>query len=1174
MKDLQRSARAHHERAGLWLVKPGVRIQRYPTDCVGIPDGCEGESRSLCAWEVAGVNDVAAWLEALGLGKYSGAFQDHEVDFQALPHLTEQMLEKMGLPIGPRARLLAAISKLAPSPASGIPQRRDASVSAESPLPHQQGERRQMTVMFSDLVDSTKLATHLDPEDLKSLMQAYQRACGAVIERYDGHVAQYRGDGIEAYFGWPTAQEDAAERAVRAGLEIVEAVKKLESPSPLGVRVGISTGIVVISDTGRGDPSTPSGAVGDTPYAAARLQTLAIPNTVVIADTTSRLISARFRQKALGPQKLKGISEPIHAFQVRQVREYSSRFQATRAGTLTPLVDRRTELALLQQRWRDAKDGEGQMVYVSGVPGIGKSRIVHELEQSIGRERHFSLRFHCSPHHIQSAFFPIIQQFQRLARLNSDDGEHVKLDKLRRLLSKATERVDKAIPFIAEMVSNRLEPRYAPVGLTAVQVKVQTLFVLVELLLDLSTREPVFCLLEDAQWVDPSTQEVLDLLLRQIGRARILVLVTHRPEYHPRSEAYGNVSALTIPRLGRRDIAELAHLALRKQAVYMGVISRIIDESDSIPLFVEELARGVLESGAFDELGSPAERFDPPTSAVPDSLRDALVARLDRAPQARSVAQMAAVIGREFSDDILLRVSSLSRSELDSTLAHLEQSDIVQKIDNTPPARYVFKHALVRDAAYESLLKSSRREIHAKVAATLEKERPEVVTAQPELLAYHLSAAGNAEIATRYWLAGGQRARSRWAHVEATGQFQKALDLLALLPETDQRRNTELEIQLSLGLSFVAVRGYSAEQTRKSFERARILSAELGDPIKEIQALFGLWGHYWMRARHTEAIELGATLLAKAEQLSDPIARVVGHRSLGSTLFTLGEPVRAREHLERAISLAQEVDIEASALSYAVDPRIAAQLMLAWDLWILGYPEQALDNALGALGKATQRGEPYGVAFAHYVTSAVRLLRGEPQASLDHADRSLAVAQEHRINLYALYSRFGRGCALAAMGRAEQAIPEIRSGVDEAQRANLGYMRGFMLGWLAIVQAQTGDPERALSTIDEAFEHISDVAGRAWEAELRRLHAHILLVARAEATADAERLYKDAIAVAQRQCARSLELRATTSLARLLHGQHRSEEARTLLAPLYNGFTEGFDTADLREAKALLGELA
>jgi class 3 adenylate cyclase/tetratricopeptide (TPR) repeat protein len=1110
------------------------------------------------------VRDVSAWLRGLGLGQYASAFEDHQIDSDSLPYLTDSMLERIGLPVGPRVKLLAAISELAPRQ-TGRDERTQGGA-----IERRQAERRQITVMFCDLVDSTRLAGSLDPEDFGRVMQAFQHACGTIIERHEGHVSQYRGDAIEAYFGWPAAYEDASERAVRAGLEVTEAVKAIAGPEPLQVRVGISTGMVMVSESGLGDPSKPSGAVGEALHVAARLQALAVPNSVVIAETTSRLISARFEREDLGLQSLKGVAAPVRAFIVRHVREDTTRFQAAHAAALTPLVGRRTELAFLQERWRDAKDGEGQTICISGMAGIGKSRIIHELEERIKSEPHFTLSLQCLPHCMQSPLFPVIQQIERLADLASEDSDAVKLQKLEKLLSLATVPVDNALPLIAEMLSIPIEGQDALPGQSAQQRKTQTLFVLVEFLLGLGAKRPVLCVIEDAQWIDPSTQELLDLAAGQIEEARILLVVTHRPEY---SGVRGNVSGLSVTRLGRRDLAEMARLALRDQTVSPAVMKRIMEDSDSIPLFVEELARGAIEAGGIDEPGMDNSRTASSASLVPDSLRDSLVARLDRAPQARKVAQMAAVIGREFSYDMIRSVSSLAHSELDATLAHLEQSEIVHLIDSRASPRYAFKHALVRDAAYESLLKSSRAEIHAKVATVLEKERPDTVTGQPELLAYHYGMAGNAEFAALYWLSGGRRARSRSANLEAIFQFQKALEFLELLPSSPERLSKELEIQLLLGLCFIALRGYSSDDTRKAFERARSLSVEIGEPRNEIQATFGLWGHYWMRARHDRAIELGQTLLAKAEQLGDPLSLSVGHRVLGSTLFTLGDFARAREHLEQAVELRQRVASEESPLSYAVDPRIAGQLMLAWDLWVLGYPARAHHNAFQALGQAVEGADPYSIAFAHYVTSAVQLLRGQFQDSLAYADRSLAVSKEHGVNLYALYSRFGRGCALVNMRQPEQALIEIREGIEDARRSNLGYMRGFMLGWLATAQAEIGDAETALATIGEALQLIGDVSGRAWEAELRRLRGEILLALRRDAADDAERSYKEAIAVAKSQQARSLELRAATSLARLLRDQGRTKEAHAQLAEIFGWFTEGFDTADLIEAKELLARL-
>jgi class 3 adenylate cyclase/tetratricopeptide (TPR) repeat protein len=1122
------------------------------------------------------VPDISVWLQELGLGKYAKAFEENEIDFESLPHLTAGMLERMGLPIGPRVKLLTAIAELR---SSAHPESKRKTESTEGSGVEPRRERRQVTVMFCDLVDSTKLARSLDLEDFRLVIQSYQRACGRIIERHDGHVSQLRGDGIEAIFGWPAAHEDSAERAVRTGLEVIEAVKTVDSPQPLSVRVAITTGMVV---TGREEVSSSSGAVGGAFYIAARLQILAEPSSLVIADATKRLLSDRFELEDLGPQNLTGIVEPVHVFRVHNVRDDTSRFQAARATTMTPLVGRDTELAFLQQRWRDVKGGDGHTVFVSGMPGIGKSRIVYELESLIAGERHLTLHFQCLPHCMQSALFPVIRQIESLANLAPEDSNAVKLHRIERLLSRATNDVHRAVSFVAEMMSIPRESGHAPLAPTPQAMKTQTLLVLVELLLAVSTRRPVLCVLEDAQWIDPSTQELLDLLVGRVEKGRILLIVTHRPEYQLAPDIQGKASVLMITRLGRRDVAEMTRLAFRDHAASSAVTRRIIEESDSIPLFIEELARGAIESGDFDQNELTHHRAEPRAPGlVPDSLRDSLVARLDRAPQARSVAQMAAVIGREFSYDMLQRVSSLSSSELDSTLAHLKQSEIVQLIDDRPPPRYVFKHALVRDAAYETLLMSSRREIHARIASILEQEWPDIVAGQPELLAHHYSLAGKAEFAVRHWLLGGRRARSRSANLEAIVQFQKALEFLRLLPDTPERTATELEIQLSLGLCFIAVLGYSADETRQSFERARSLSVDVGKPHREVQAIYGLWGHHWMRARHDRALELGETLLEKAERLDDPIIRMVGyralgrvaHRVMGSTLLTIGEFQSSRQHFEKTIALSTAKDERPLYDLYMVDPQAASLLLLSWNLWFLGYPDQSLSRVSEGLALARELRQPYTIAFALYMTSVVHLLRGDPESALASAEQCLEVSREQRFSLYILLSRISRARAIGELGRLGEARNEMKLALDDARRDGIGFMLPMMDSWLADVHAKSHDYDTALSIVEHTLTHIDDVTGRSWESELHRQRGEILLAFDPARADEAELSFRQALDVACRQSARSLELRAATSLANVRCTQQRRDEARDLIEPVYRWFAEGAETADVRHARKLLEAL-
>jgi class 3 adenylate cyclase/tetratricopeptide (TPR) repeat protein len=1020
--------------------------------------------------------------------------------------------------------------------------------------------------MFCDIVDSTKLASRLDPEDFGRWVHAYQRACDAVVRHYEGHVAQYLGDGVEALFGWPSAQEDAAERAVRAGLDIIEAVKTLNTAEPISVRVGIATGIVVVGL----QESSPIGPVGEALHVASRMQNLAAPNSIVISDSTSRLTAARFEQEDLGPQAIKGMPNPVHVFRIIRPKRESSRFRTGRL--MTPLVGRATELAFLQQRWREAKDAEGRVVFLSGVAGIGKSRLAFEFEKMIEHDPHVSVSIQCLPHCMQSALFPVLQYIERLAGFGAEDSDAVKLRKLEKLVSAARGNRDEMTPLLADVMSVSTTGRYPPVTLPAQQRKAATLIALVTLLCEAAKRRPVYCLVEDAQWIDPSTQELIDLLVGKTAFQRLLLIVTHRPEYQAPSRFQSHINGMTMTRLGRREATEMAHRVLPEGGVSAAVIEKVIDESDAIPLFIEELARGAYDKSGDDELNLHDDHaeFRPP-GWVPDSLRDSLVARLDRAPQARSVAQAAAVIGREFSYETLLRVSSLERSELETALSHLTQSDIINIVETRPTLRYAFKHALLRDAAYDSLLRSSRRGIHAKVAAALEAESPELTAVQPELLAYHYALAVNAKLASQYWLAGARRARDRWANAEAIVQFQKALESLAMLPDSGDRTLTELEIQLSLGFCCIAAHGYSADTTRNAFERAQELSEQAADSEKQIQAVYGLWGHFWMRARHDRALEIASLLLEKAKRLPHLMMPLLAHRALGSTLFTFGDFVRAREHLERAVTLGFSQSSDGLPPSFAVAPSIAAQLLLAWNLWILGYPDQACAK-VHQVRRVAERADPYTAAFAHYVTSAVHLLRGEYEASLTHADRSFELSANNRINLYALYSRFGRGCALLKLGQQQTGLSEIRAGIEEAQQSQLGYMRGFMLGWLATAQVENGDPELGLSTIELALADQNDVGGRAWEAELRRLQGEFLLAASAS-HAEAAQCYSDAAKLAREQSARSLELRIAISWAKLFRIQNRREAAWNCLATVWSSFDEGRETLDGKEATQLFAEL-
>jgi class 3 adenylate cyclase/predicted ATPase len=1109
--------------------------------------------------------DIAEWLGRQGLGQYAQTFAENHIDYSVLPDLTEDDLEKLGISLGHRKKLLRAIDAV-----WGTRQARDTTkvartgAEATSPVQHREAEFRQITVMFCDLVGSTQLSEKLDPEDLQKIIDSYRRECSTAIRRYGGEVARYLGDGVLAFFGWPYAHEDDAPRAVHAALEIVSVVTKISESVTLACRVGVCSGPVVVGEIRNSTASWSMDAVGETPNIAARLQTLAEPDTVLISESTRRLVSATFDLQSLGPQALKGITEPVRAYRVLAAKSAGSRFEAAHAGTLTPLVGRSSELRLLLDRWEKVKEGDGQVILLSGIPGVGKSRLLHELKSHVEEEPHILLHHQCSPYHNQSAFHPVIEQIEQAAHLIAREADADKITKLQAYLPRSTNSSIEPLLLIANLLSISTENQQHLSELTPQQIKNRTISTLVEMLLAFSVQRPTLCIFEDAHWLDASTLELLELMISRIAHARVLLIVSSRPEFRPTWLAHANVSTHSLTRLSQAEVKTMIRDLLRGGNMPQKLVDQIIEKADGVPLFIEELTSSTLSAPLRETLGHTEQ---PASLRVPETLSDALMERLDRAAPSRRVAQIAAVIGREFSDDLLSAAARIDEEDMQSALSLLEQADIIYRVGISPFVRFAFKHVLLRDAIYDSLLKSKRQQIHADIAAILVHDFPKLVENQPEVLALHYQEASNHQMAIRYWFESGQRALAHSANVEAIANFRKALQLLNALPETPERIKQEIDIQLALGIPLIAVRGYTAAETREAFSRARTLCLRLGDIPEYFQALFGLWGNHWMCGKNDEALRMADEFLSRSRALSDPVLLMVANRVMGSTLLTLGDFQSSASHFEETIRLSTGREERPLYNLYMVGPRAASLLLLSWDLWILGYPDQALSRVSEALASGKDLGHPYTVAFAHYMTSVVHLLRGDAAHALESAERSFEMSQEQRFSLYAILSRISRGRAIGELGRLGEARVELTQGIDEARRNGVGFMLPMMDSWLADVHTKTGENEYALSFVERALTNIGDVTGRSWEAELHRQRAQILLALDPSKLREAESHLQKSIEVARGQSAKSLELRAATNLAELWRAQGRPDEARALLEPICHWFNEGAETADLKQAR-------
>jgi predicted ATPase/class 3 adenylate cyclase len=1119
--------------------------------------------------------DIAAWLRKLGLDEYERAFLDNAIDADVLPTLTADDLKDIGVTaVGHRRKLLNALAALRePETLKGGEPVFPLALSAER---RAEAERRQLTVLFCDLVGSTALSARLDPEDMSAVMRAYQESCTEVIERWGGHVAKYMGDGVLAYFGWPQAHEDDAERSVRAGLDLAQEVGQLITTDggSLGARVGVATGLVMVGDLVGEGAAQEQRVIGETPNLAARLQGLAEPGAVVIAEGTRRLIGGLFEYIDLGRSELKGFAAPVRAWGVMGESRAESRFEALHGEQLAVLVGREHEIGLLAERWERAKEGEGQVVLLSGEPGIGKSRIVRALRERLAGEPHMPLSHYCSPHHTNSALYPVIGLLERAAGFTRDDRADARLEKLEALLARGTEALGEAVPLIAALLGIATDERYREPVLSPQRRKQRTLEVLVDQVEGLAARQPVLAVYEDVHWVDPTTLEALDLLIERVQRLPVLVLITFRPEFSPPWTGHAHVMQLSLSRLTRRHGQALVTAVTGGKTLPDEVLDQILAKTDGVPLFVEELTKTVLESGLLTDAGDRYQLAGPlPPLAIPATLHDSLMARLDRLAQVKEVAQIGAVMGREFAHELVAAVAPLPEDQLSHALDQLVASELVFRRGTPPQATYTFKHALVQDAAYQSLLKSRRQQLHAQIAQVLEEQLPETADSQPEILAHHCAEAGLCEKAVGYWHKAGQLAIARSAMAEAVAQLSKGLEMLQRLAEGFGRDRQELGLQLALGVALISLRGQPAPETGEAYSRARELCRRLGETEQLFPVLHGQWAFHVMRAAHTAAIAVAKEFLQVAQQQNDCGPLLIGHRIAGTTAMYVGRPNPARAHLEQTLALYDPERHCSLAFLYALDPRATAKSWLSWVLLALGYPGQALARYQEALAEARRLAHPFTLAQVLFSACVIQQILGDRKAVEGLAQASFLLANEQGFPLWLATATIFQGWALARAGEADRAITQMQRGLAAYRAMSAELWVPYFLGMLAEAHGNEARAAEALCLLDKALAKMEQTDERWWEAELRRLQGDMLLRLPDPDRTGANACFQRAIGVARKQDAKLWELRAASSLARLWAEQGKRAEARNLLAPIYGWFTEGFGTRDLMDAKGLLDEL-
>jgi class 3 adenylate cyclase/predicted ATPase len=1100
---------------------------------------------------------LRTWLQAHELGEIHERLAANDVDLGVLAELDDSDLKDLGLSLGQRRRLVKALRDALSSTESGA---RD----HQRPVQNR-AERRQLTVMFVDLVGSTALAARLDPEEMGELIRLYQNAVAGEIARVDGHLAKFMGDGVLAYFGWPTAHEDEAERAVRAGLAIAGSVGRLQKVHghELAARVGIATGLVVVGDLVGEGAAQEEAVVGETPNLAARLQELAQPSEVVVSDQTYRLAHAAFDFRDLGEQELKGLARPIRMFAVVGERSQTSRFEIRSGGRPGSLFGREQELALLREHWSRAEAGNGQGVLVSGDAGIGKSRLLHALVDSIKGQEHVLVRYQCSPYYRDSALWPVVQQLCHAAQIVADDADDAKLDKLERLLDVAGRSPD-AARLLASLIGIPSTGRYPPITMGAQQQRMQTLLALTGQLLGLAARRPVLLIFEDAHWIDPTTLEMLQLALDRIGRARVMMLLTSRPDAEPPVAAHPRVTRLTLNRLGRAAVEAITNRVAGSRWLPPSLVDEIASRADGVPLFVEELTKAVVELADEKKTG---DGFG--SAAVPVTLHDSLMARLDRVPEVKRVAQLAACIGREFDFQLLSSATGLPPRDLELALERLVAAELIFRRGAPPDVTYTFKHALVRDAAANSLLLSERRRIHSAIADALASGSR---AGPPELVAQHAEAAGQTGVAIRHWLLAGQGAAARYANVEAVSHFERALNLVLHDAESEDRDRRELDVLVALGVPQIAARGYASTAVEGTFSRARVLCERLGDRTRLFFVLRGLWNCVFDRADLEQSLDIANMLRELAQGGNDPEQLGLAYRAVGTTQFNRGEFNASLEAFCHAIEACGQLDNDRAVQVYGEAPAIVSLSYTGWALSIVGRLSEGLKAGEQALNLARQCGHPLLTAFISQLYCNVLIENQRPAECLALAEGALKLSREHLFVFWLAGLSVSAGRARADMGDVAAGVEQVRTGIANWKSTGAALHVPTWSLYLAKAQLLGDDLDDAEAVLAEALAVAHRNGDVVVLSELHRLSGQVHR--RRGRGAVAEAALRQALEIARRQGAKLFELRAAVDLARLLADRGGRAEAKTLLGTIVPWFDRETEAADITEAMRLQATLA